>query len=501
MEPRKNIGIIGAGFAGLSSAKVLSAFGHQVTLFDKASEVGGVWAAERRYPGLTTQNPRDTYALSDFPMPRDYPEWPSGEQVQAYLEAYARAFGLLRHIHLNTLVQSARYDEAAGKWRICAVRQGPAGEETIEQAFDFLIVANGIFSAPFIPDWPGSSAFTGAGGIICHTSEFNDVAPARDRHLLVVGFGKSSCDVAESGVGVARTVTVVARHLTWKMPRFIGGINFKYFMLTRMGEGLFRYIRLRGFDRFLHGPGLPLRNFMLNTVEKQIARQLDIEAAGLHPGKPFETIARSTVSMVSRDFYADAKAGRLTVKNGTEITALRPGEAELSSGETIPADVIVSGTGWHQDVPFLDRDVMAKITDARGNFRLYQSMLPVGVPGLAFNGYNSSFFSQLSAEVCALWIAEYLEGAIGLPSEAEMQSACDERLAWMEARTDGKHSKGTNIIPFSVHQMDELLNEINLNIPLPRRFLQWFKPVTGSDYAPLTNRLLARHGRPPIAPA
>ena len=48
--------------------------GHVVTLFEKDTEVGGVWAASRRYPGLTTQNVRSTYAFSDFPYPDDYPE-------------------------------------------------------------------------------------------------------------------------------------------------------------------------------------------------------------------------------------------------------------------------------------------------------------------------------------------------------------------------------------------------------------------------------------------
>lgn len=60
----RSVGIIGAGFAGLSTAKVLRAFGFDVTVFEKEPDVGGVWAASRRYPGLTTQNPRTTYALS-----------------------------------------------------------------------------------------------------------------------------------------------------------------------------------------------------------------------------------------------------------------------------------------------------------------------------------------------------------------------------------------------------------------------------------------------------
>jgi hypothetical protein len=179
-----------------------------------------------------------------------------------------------------------------------------------------------------------------------------------------------------------------------------------------------------------------------------------------------------------------------------EIAELLAGEAKLSTGETIPADIVICGTGWHQRVPFFGDELKSKLTDTQGNFRLYRTMVPVGVPRLMFNGYNSSFFSQLNAEVGALWLIELMTNNITLPHPNVMNQSIDERLAWTEARTDGKHSKGTNIIPFSVHQMDELLNEIDLNIGVFKRFTQWLMPVVGPDYKKLMARLLARHKAP-----
>ena len=67
------VGIIGAGVAGLTTAKVLNQAGHEVVIYDKAPDVGGVWSGTRRYPGLTTQSPKAQYSLSDFPMPRELP--------------------------------------------------------------------------------------------------------------------------------------------------------------------------------------------------------------------------------------------------------------------------------------------------------------------------------------------------------------------------------------------------------------------------------------------
>jgi len=485
------VGIIGAGFAGLSTAKVFKTFGLDVTVIEKEADVGGVWSASRRYPGLTTQNPRTTYELSDYPMPKSYPEWPSGRQVQAYLQKYTEHFSFDQNVMLNTTVTNAQFDTTTETWTV-TIEQG--GSESTKLVFDRLIVCNGIFSIPSVPDYSGVDAFTAAGGHICHTSEFTNVDDAIDKNVVIVGYGKSSCDVANATVGKSASTTVIARSLIWKIPKKLKNIlNFKYLFLTRMGEGLFRYIRIRGFEKFLHGAGLPIRNGMLGSVESVVEKQLRLREIGLHPEKPLETIARSTISLVTDGFYENVVAGNLSVRKHTEIVELRAGEAVLSNGDVIPADIIVCGTGWKQLVPFFDTKMTSHVTDTSGNFRLYRSMIPVGVPALAFNGYNSSFFSQLSAEIGALWLIEYFSGNISLPTESEMNTDIDKRLAWMEERTDGKHSKGTNIIPFSVHQMDEFLDDIDLRLNVFKRFSQWLMPVVGSDYRSLTKRLLARH--------
>ena len=160
-------------------------------------------------------------------------------------------------------------------------------------------------------------------------------------------------------------------------------------------------------------------------------------------------------------FFDLVAAGKIKVERDTEISRLtiEGGKpiAVLSNGKHLAADIAICGTGWLQDVPFLDADVQARLLDAWGNCRLYRNILPPTQAGLAFYGYNSSFFSPLSAEMGALWIAGYLMDDLKLPAVAEQLRITDERLAWMEERTEGKHARGTNIIPFSMHQIDELL--------------------------------------------
>jgi dimethylaniline monooxygenase (N-oxide forming) len=315
--------------------------------------------------------------------------------------------------------------------------------------------------------------------------------------VVVIGYGKSSCDVAVGLVDAAASMTVVARELIWKMPKKLGGVlNYKYLFLTRMGEALFPYIRLQGVEKFLHGAGRPVRNSMLGSVQAVITKQLKLKQRGALPRGSFERIARSTVSLVTDGFFDLVEKGRITIKRDTAIDQLvvEGGRrfALLKSGEKIPADIVICGTGWRQEVPFLDATLQARIMDGRGNFRLYRCILPTGVRNLAFNGYNSSFFSPLSAEMGALWIAAHLGSALDLPSERAQLEATDARLRWMEERTEGKHARGTNIIPFSMHQVDELLADMGLSIGPMQRFMEWQMPVKPGAYARVARDLHRR---------
>jgi len=492
------IAVIGAGFAGLSSAKILRQFDHEVTVYEKAPDVGGVWSRTRRYPGLRTQNNKGTYYLSDFPMPRDYPEWPSGEQVQAYLANYARHFGLDECIHLNTEVVSAEPVGENGENGWTLTVKHLQSDETRQQRVDQLVVANGIFSQPFIPPYEGAQALRDAGGVLCATSEFHDVEQARGKHVLVVGYGKSSCDVAAAVGEVAASTRVIARSLLWKLPRkLMNLINFKYAVLTRLGEGLFPYIEQRGFERFLHGRGRGLRDGMIKSLQNVATRQLHLKELDLVPEGTFDRIARSTVSLATDELYEHVRQGKTQVLRECSITRLgvqnnKP-VAWLSNGQTVAADVIICGTGWQQGVPFLPQDVQARLFDEKGNFKLYRQIFPLHVPNLYFCGYNSSFYSPLNAEAAAWWIASHLMGDIRLPPTIECEAHIKKRLAWMFERTEGKHARGTNLIPFSMHNVDEILSDVGLDVSKLTRLKQWLMPIQARDYQRINQGLLARH--------
>lgn len=485
----QKIAIIGAGISGLCTARILLACGYTVEVFEKEADIGGVWASSRRYPGLATQNPKETYCFSDWPMPDDYPERPTGSQMRAYLQSYADHFSITPHIRFHSKVEKVNRKAGEGGWNI--VVTSPEGN--VEKDFNWLIVCNGIFSIPAIPAFEGRRSFETSGGVILHTSQMNDKYYAEGKDVVIIGYGKSSCDIANSIAPISKSTTLLARRLIWKLPKFIGGVvNMKHVFLNRLGEGLFPWLELRGFEKFIHGRGRFIRNAMLATVQAIITRQLGLRKIDLEPDVPLESIARSTVSLVTDGFYEKVADGTIGFERDVQISRLGERTVSLTNGKVVPADLIICGTGWHQKAEFLSADVMQNVTDHDGNFCLYRSMLPIGVSNLLFNGYNSSFFSQLNAEIGAIWIAAYIDGQIRLPSTEKMRENVNIRLAWMEERTAGRHCKGTNIVPFSIHHIDELLRDMQLELPVGLRLRQWIRTVRSADFQPVFQRFLAK---------
>lgn len=475
---------------------------------------GGVWSKTRSYPGLGTQNTSSTYHFSDMPMPKNFPEWPQAAQVQSYLESYVEKHSLGRRIHLSTEVKSiARPEGSARGWQV-TVQNADGKESSSSQpqshTFDHIVVANGVFCQGAIPNIPKTSGFTASGGQIIHTSDYTKLPETpENKHVVVVGYGRSACDVANAMSDIAESTTVVARRLTWKLPRHLGGVlNYKFLFLTRMGESLFEYIRPGFFEQFMYSRiGTPVRKFLFWSVGAVVSRQLLLDEVKAVPDGPFEDIATSRIALSTEGFYKKVKQGKnLFLRRDTQIEELYADAkttlpmARLGTGETVRADLVLCGTGFHQKCPFLPKDIVDSLTDERGNWiGLYRQILPIGIPDLSFNGYNSSLFCPTSSEIAALWIAAHLEDEknakasqatskqgreylLQLPTEKEQWKESKRFFQWLDIRSKGRHAHGTNLVPFSLHQIDDLLGDLKVSLPTFSMLRQWLLPMDPSAY-------------------
>jgi cation diffusion facilitator CzcD-associated flavoprotein CzcO len=110
------VAVVGAGMSGLCVAIALLRSGiTDVTLYEKAGEVGGTWR-ENTYPSLVCDIPSRVYQYTFARNPKWSHMFSPGGEIQAYFRGIADQFGLRDRIRFGTEIVDARFE--AGRWRL-----------------------------------------------------------------------------------------------------------------------------------------------------------------------------------------------------------------------------------------------------------------------------------------------------------------------------------------------------------------------------------------------
>jgi cation diffusion facilitator CzcD-associated flavoprotein CzcO len=178
------------GIFGLAVAKTFRQLhpDKSLAVLDAGSSVGGVWAKDRLYPGLKTNNMLGTYEYPDFPMVSDVfgvkaGEHIPGEVMNRYLTDYAERFDIFDKIRRWTTVSAAEHQDGPdGGWVLTV--------QNFERTYNIfaakLVVATGLTSEPFLPHIAGQETF---GAPRFHGKDFIQWAETLDSAKRVTVFG------------------------------------------------------------------------------------------------------------------------------------------------------------------------------------------------------------------------------------------------------------------------------------------------------------------------
>src|SRR6476646_4088256 len=110
--------VIGAGAAGLGTMAVLARHGIAFDCFEQSERVGGHWHTD--YESLHLITSRDVSGFVGYPMPTDYPVYPSRDQMRDYLDRVATATGLREQVRFSVQVDRIEPIGVAGRdgWRV-----------------------------------------------------------------------------------------------------------------------------------------------------------------------------------------------------------------------------------------------------------------------------------------------------------------------------------------------------------------------------------------------
>lgn len=162
-------------------------------MFDKETEQRAKFLTPV-YERLETNIPRGLMGFSDLNWPEETQLFPRHEDVLEYISRYSEH--VLHLIDFDTRVLDVQ-QKADGKWTV-KTRKVEHNQETAPKSedFDAVLVANGHYDVPYIPDVPGIEAWNKAyPGIISHSKFYRRPEQYAGKKVVVVGNSASGIDI------------------------------------------------------------------------------------------------------------------------------------------------------------------------------------------------------------------------------------------------------------------------------------------------------------------
>jgi hypothetical protein len=334
--------IIGGGAAGLAVARSLDARGIPYDVLERHDNVGGIWdmanPGSPMYESAHFNTSKSVSGYSEFHFPHSAAEYPSHDEVLAFIRAYAKHYDLYRNIEFGADVVSL--EPTDGRW-LAKFKKGTP------RMYRGVVLASGFQWVPNYPRYPGITGFAGRS---FHSVEYDSPRVFEGQRVLVVGCGASGIDIANDAATRASRTFLSMRRGHYFLPKHIFG---------------------QPTDVWAKAPGLPLPSFVRQALLERLLHWLygDLGRYGL-PKPDHRILERPPI--LNSMIVDHLSHGRIRVK--PDVQRIDRDQVHFVDGSCEAVDVIVYCTGYQECWPYLaeqhlcatgDDDLLLKVLHKR----------------------------------------------------------------------------------------------------------------------------------------
>jgi dimethylaniline monooxygenase (N-oxide forming) len=443
----KSVAIIGAGPAGITSAKTALECDLNPTVFERASMIGGLWKPHSEsisdsgsvWDNMQTNISRHTCQFSDFPWKPTARDFPYQNEVREYLCDYAKEFKVNDHIRFNSEV--IKVEQSNNQWVVEWIDKGKKDS----QLFDNIIVCSGIFSKAFIPLIPSLEKFKGE---VRHSKDYKSSEPFKDKVVAVIGNAFSGCEIAADVAAKSKHVVNVVHRNMWVVPRYLYKSKESN---KKIPLDLIFYSRSAN----ARNEGVPPEE--LNTRKNRWLQELT-QQGNTCPELQVKVDPSSPIFIaISDNYVTEMENKKIHIKKG-DIETVEENALVFQDGSKEKVDSLIFCTGYRTELPFFNQKILDtlgyKPEDQLQPLLLYESVFHPSLPHLAFVGmYRGPFFAtmELQARLACMGFSCKIE----MPSEEEMKAGIENERLMREKIPRPQFTRG-NYVGFS----DDLARKI-----------------------------------------
>lgn len=335
--------IVGAGLSGIGAARHLQMHcpKEKWQIFESRSAIGGTWDLFR-YPGIRSDS--DMYTLGYAFKPwLDHKAIADGSTIRQYIQQTAEENGITKFIQYGRQVTKASWSSEHACWTITAHVKDSG--EAIEVKARFLYLCCGYYSYQkgHQPEFPGQSNFKGQW---VHPQFWPYQLNYAQKKVVVIGSGATAVTLVPEMAKLASHVTMLQRTPTYVISRpgsDVVSLWLQKFLPEQLAYQITRFKNVcLGMLSYQIARKQP--QFVKNYLVKLAAKQLRSDEKAQHFSPDYKPWDQRLCLVPDGDLFKQIRKGNASVVTDT-IQSFTENGIQLTSGQTLEADIVVSATG------------------------------------------------------------------------------------------------------------------------------------------------------------
>ncbi|MCW3005919.1 MAG: flavin-binding family monooxygenase [Solirubrobacterales bacterium] len=336
--------IVGAGLSGIGAACRLRMDlpSKSFALLESRDASGGTWDLFR-YPGIRSDSDMFTlgYRFRPWTQPKAIADGPS---ILDYIRETAREHGVDQRIRYGLKVVRAQWSTPDARWTVEA-RRTETGE-SVRLTCSFLLTCTGYYryDEGYTPHFEGRERFAGE---IVHPQHWPEDLDYAGKRVVVIGSGATAVTLLPAMTDAAEHVTMLQRSPSYVMALPSSdpvADALRRRLPARLAYGIVRWKNVLATTAFYtlsqRAPRM-IRRLIRKGATRMLPEGYDVDT---HFNPRYDPWDQRVCFVPDGDLFRAIRHGHASIVTDTIETFTETG-IKLSSGDELPADVIVTATG------------------------------------------------------------------------------------------------------------------------------------------------------------